>query len=190
MRPKIVPDVVSPGEVLSLSPQSSVREAARLMASANVAALLVADDGHMLGIVTERDVSARVVAAGLDPDATPLSRVMTPEPRSLAPDDSISEALELMRRHSFRHLPVVDDGGHAIAMVSVRDLNREFDWRLPDEQAATIAGLLLHESRQIPAVGQVFRFFGFRFEVLRRHRNQITSIRITPPASGPVVEED
>lgn len=122
MRPKIVPDVVSPGEVLSLSPQSSVREAARLMASANVAALLVAEGDRMLGIVTERDVSARVVAAGLDPDATPLSRVMTPEPRSLAPDDSISEALELMRRHSFRHLPVVDDGGHAIAMVSVRDL--------------------------------------------------------------------
>jgi len=122
MRPKIVPDVVSPGEVLSLSPQASVREAARLMASANVAALLVAEGDRMLGIVTERDVSARVVAAGLDPDATPLSRVMTPEPRSLAPDDSISEALELMRRHSFRHLPVVDDGGHAIAMVSVRDL--------------------------------------------------------------------
>ncbi len=122
MRPKIVPDIVSPGEVLSLSPQSSVREAARLMASANVAALLVAEGDRMLGIVTERDVSARVVAAGLDPDATPLSRVMTPEPRSLAPDDSISEALELMRRHSFRHLPVVDDGGHAIAMVSVRDL--------------------------------------------------------------------
>lgn len=99
-----------------------MREASRLMASANVAALLVAEDGHMLGIVTERDVSARVVAAGLDPDTTPLSRVMTPEPRSLAPDDSISEALELMRRHSFRHLPVVDDGGKAIAMVSVRDL--------------------------------------------------------------------
>ncbi len=74
--------------------------------------------------------------------------------------------------------------------VTLRDLNREFDWRLPDEQAATIAGLLLHESRQIPAVGQVFRFFGFRFEVLRRHRNQITSIRITPPSSGPVAEED
>ena len=47
---------------------------------------------------------------------------MTPEPRSLAPDDSISEALELMRRHSFRHLPVLDDAGRPVAMVSVRDL--------------------------------------------------------------------
>ncbi len=74
--------------------------------------------------------------------------------------------------------------------VTIRDLNREFDWRLPDEAAATIAGLLLHESRQIPNVGQVFRFFGFRFEVLRRQRNQVTSIRITPPADSPVAEED
>ncbi|MBC7907353.1 MAG: HlyC/CorC family transporter [Rhodospirillaceae bacterium] len=74
--------------------------------------------------------------------------------------------------------------------VTIRDLNRQFEWRLPDEEAATIAGLLLHESRQIPNVGQVFRFFGFRFEVLRRHRNQITSVRITPPESSPVAEED
>ena len=121
MRPKIVPDVVTPGQVLSLPPKATVREAAKLMAVRNIAALLVVEADSLLGIVTERDVSARVVAAGLDPDTTPLSAVMTPEPRSLAPDDSISEALELMRRHSFRHLPVLD-GGHPVAMVSVRDL--------------------------------------------------------------------
>lgn len=74
--------------------------------------------------------------------------------------------------------------------VTIRDLNRQFDWHLPDEEAATIAGLLLHESRQIPNVGQVFRFFGFRFEVLRRHRNQVTSVRVTPPAAAPRAEED
>lgn len=122
MRPKIVPDVVSPGDVLTLSPQSSVRDASRLMAANNVAALLVTEPGHLLGIVTERDVSARVVAAGLDPDATTLAQVMSPRPRSLAPDDSISEALELMRRHGFRHLPVLDEAGCPLAMVSVRDL--------------------------------------------------------------------
>lgn len=122
MRPKIVPDVVSAGEVLTLPPQSSVRDAACLMASRNVAALLVAADDALLGIVTERDISARVVAAGLDPDATTLDAVMSPRPRSLSPDDSISEALELMRRHSFRHLPVLDDDGRPMAMVSVRDL--------------------------------------------------------------------
>jgi CBS domain-containing protein len=122
MRPKIVPDVVSAGEVLSLPPQASVRQAAKMMAAHNVAALLVADGDNVLGIVTERDISARVVAPGLDPDQTALQGVMSPRPRSLAPDDSISEALELMRRHSFRHLPVLDEQGHAVAMVSVRDL--------------------------------------------------------------------
>ncbi|MGE5476089.1 MAG: CBS domain-containing protein [Bacteroidales bacterium] len=122
MRPKIVPDVVSPGLVLSLPPQATVREAARMMAANNVAALLVAEHDSVLGIVTERDVSARVVAAGLDPDTTALEKVMSPRPRSLAPDDSIAEALDLMSRHNFRHLPVLDDDGRPVAMVSVRDL--------------------------------------------------------------------
>ena len=70
----------------------------------------------------------------------------------------------------------VDDG-----KVTIRDLNRRFDWPLPDEEAATIAGLVIHEARRIPEVGQIFTFFGFRFEVLRRKRNQITSLRITAP---------
>lgn len=74
------------------------------------------------------------------------------------------------------------DGSYVVdGKVTLRDLNREFDWRLPDDDAATIAGLLLHESRQIPQVGQAFLFFGFRFEVVRRHRNQLTSLRLTPP---------
>ena len=65
--------------------------------------------------------------------------------------------------------------------VTIRDLNREFDWRLPDEEAHTLAGLVMHEARAIPEPGQVFTFFGFRFEILRRQRNQITAIRVTPP---------
>ena len=64
--------------------------------------------------------------------------------------------------------------------VTIRDMNREFDWRLPDEEASTIAGLVLHEARRIPDTGQVFAFHGFRFEILRRQRNQITSIKVTP----------
>jgi Mg2+/Co2+ transporter CorB len=64
--------------------------------------------------------------------------------------------------------------------VTIRDLNRELDWQLPDEHASTIAGLVLHESRRIPMVGQVFVFHGFRFEILERHRNQITRLKITP----------
>ncbi len=74
------------------------------------------------------------------------------------------------------------DGSYVVdGIVTIRDLNRELDWRLPDEEAATIAGLLLHESRRIPETGQVFSFYGFRFEVRERQRNQITSIRIYPP---------
>lgn len=77
------------------------------------------------------------------------------------------------------------DGSYVVdGSVTIRDLNREFEWRLPDEEAATIAGLILHESRQIPNVGQVFRFHSFRFEILRRHRNQVTSIRVTPDQTG------
>lgn len=72
------------------------------------------------------------------------------------------------------------DGG-----VTLRTLARDLDWHLPDEDAATIAGLVLHEARLIPEQGQVFMFHGFRFEVLRRHRNQITSLRITPPKPEP-----
>ena len=68
------------------------------------------------------------------------------------------------------------------ATVSVRDLNRDFDWNLPDEEATTIAGLVIHEARTIPEVGQRFAFFGFKFEILRRQRNQITALRVTAPS--------
>ena len=68
--------------------------------------------------------------------------------------------------------------------VTVRDLNRHFDWNLPDEEAATVAGLVIHEARRIPEVGQSFAFHGFRFEVLRRQRNQIVLLRVIPPAAA------
>jgi Mg2+/Co2+ transporter CorB len=72
--------------------------------------------------------------------------------------------------------------------VTIRDLNRRFGWRLPDEEAATVAGLLLYETRRIPDVGQQFRFHGFEFEVLRRIRNQITRVRLRP-VTDPTGEE-
>ena len=75
------------------------------------------------------------------------------------------------------------DGSFVIdGTTTIRDLNRRFDWDLPDAEASTLAGLVLHEARVIPRVGQAFTFFGFRFEVLRRQRNQITALRVTPPA--------
>lgn len=66
--------------------------------------------------------------------------------------------------------------------VPIRDLNRAMDWHLPDEEATTIAGLVIHEARSIPERGQSFTFYGFRFQVLRRERNRITVLRITPVA--------
>jgi Mg2+/Co2+ transporter CorB len=74
------------------------------------------------------------------------------------------------------------DGSYNVdGWMPVRDLNRELDWHLPDEDATTIAGLVINAARTIPTVGQVFSFYGFKFEVLRRQRNQITALRIMPP---------
>jgi Mg2+/Co2+ transporter CorB len=64
--------------------------------------------------------------------------------------------------------------------VAVRDLNRQMDWDLPDEEATTIAGLVIHEAQTIPEPGQAFTFYDYRFEILRKSRNKITAIRIKP----------
>jgi Mg2+/Co2+ transporter CorB len=64
--------------------------------------------------------------------------------------------------------------------VPIRDLNRVMDWKLPDDEATTIAGLVIHEARLIPEAGQTFTFHGYRFQVLRKTRNRITQLRVTP----------
>ena len=76
------------------------------------------------------------------------------------------------------------DGSYVIdGTMTIRDLNRLYDWDLPDEEASTIAGLVVYEAAVIPVPGQRFTFHNFRFEILRRQRNQIVKLRITPPAS-------
>ena len=118
-------------------------------------AVVVDEYGSLMGIVTLEDILEEIVGEIEDEHDTPV-RGVRPQP----------------------------DGGYiADGTVTIRDLNRQFDWNLPDEEAATIAGLVMHESRLIPEKGQTFSFYGFRFEVLRRVRNQITSIRITPPGA-------
>ena len=67
--------------------------------------------------------------------------------------------------------------------VPIRDLNREFGWNLPQAVAITIAGLVLHEARRIPEVGQIYAFYGFRFEILKREGTRIAELRIVPPAA-------
>jgi Mg2+/Co2+ transporter CorB len=117
-------------------------------------AIVVDEYGAFLGIVTLEDILEEIVG-------------------------------DIAERHEFQvpGVKATPDGSYIIdGHVTIRDLNRDFDWQLPADEAATVAGLVLHEARRIPEVGQVFTFHGFRFEVLRRKRNQITSLRLTPPA--------
>ena len=80
---------------------------------------------------------------------------------------------------------VAEDGTVVVeGAATLRDLNREFDWNLPDDEAATVAGLVIHEAQQIPEKGQIFVFHGFRFEITGRQRNQITQLRVTPLRQG------
>lgn len=91
----------------------------------------------------------------------------------------ISERRPHETRREIRRRP---DGSLLVeGKVPIRDLNRELDWRLPEEDAVTIAGLVIAQSGTIPDAGQRFAFFGFTFEIMRRQRNQITALRIVPP---------
>jgi len=91
---------------------------------------------------------------------------------------SIAEEHDQRLPEGIRRQP---DGTYIVdGSTPIRDINRELGWSLPDEEATTVAGLVIHEARMIPEVGQLFSFYGFKFEILRRQRNQITQLRITP----------
>jgi CBS domain-containing protein len=117
---RVVPDVVRGQDLLTVAPDASVREAARLMTDRRIGAALVTERGRLVGIITERDVMARVVAEGLDPDTTQVWIVMTADPKTVAPDERSIDALKLMYEGGFRHLPVVQ-GSRPVAILSLRD---------------------------------------------------------------------
>jgi Mg2+/Co2+ transporter CorB len=89
-------------------------------------------------------------------------------------DDEHDAAVEGVRRQP-------DGSVHVDGSVTIRDLNRAMDWRLPDDDWVTVAGLVIHEAQTIPDPGQTFIFHGHRFQVLRRQRNQVTALRVSPP---------
>lgn len=105
------------------SPQESVWEAAERMRQRAVGSLVVVDTNmHPIGIVTDRDLVERVLAAGCDPGTTSVGQVMTPEPRRVTEVAAIEACLSLMRSGPFRRLPVVDDGGRLVGLVSLDDI--------------------------------------------------------------------
>lgn len=139
MHRKIIPDVVPRRDIRAVKESTTVIECARLMKEIHVAAMIVVDDqGKLIGIITERDMVQRVLAAGLDPNATMVGKVMTRNPDTLSPDDSATDALELMQSRNYRHLPVAENG-RCIGMVSIRDLYAAAKKALEEEVRETEA---------------------------------------------------
>ena len=122
MHRHIIPDVISGQHVCTQLGTNTAFEAAEEMVACDIAGIVVVDaDGKLKGIVTERDLTRRVMGKKLDPMNTPLAQVMTKNPDTLSPTDTALTALDMMRKRGYRHLPVVD-GGHVVGMVSIRDL--------------------------------------------------------------------
>jgi CBS domain-containing protein len=99
----------------------TVLETVRAMVEYNIGAVPVMHSGKLVGIFSERDLMKRVVAEGFDPRSTCLAEVMTDDPLTVSPDEELENCMALMRRHSFRHLPVCHDG-QLVGVVSLRDV--------------------------------------------------------------------
>ncbi len=117
-----VNDIVRGQELAQLPNDSTIREAARYMVEHGVGSVLVMEGGTLRGIFTERDALRIFVATRRNPDYTKLSDVMTGAPQTLPPDASPQDAAQRMAAGKFRHLPVVDQDGRVLGVVSQRDL--------------------------------------------------------------------
>lgn len=109
-------------DVVTVRPDATVREAARLMDDLNVGVLPVCDGRRLVGIVTDRDITVRATADGMRPDATPVHMVMTDDVCWCFEDDSIEEIEREMARHQIRRLPVVDARKRLVGILTLGDL--------------------------------------------------------------------
>lgn len=107
--------------LLTAPPEATIREAAKRMVERKVGAILVVDDGELVGIFSERDALERVLAGGRDAEDTRLGDVCTRELLVVRRNSPIKECVELVRRHGIRHIPVVDDENRPVGILSSRD---------------------------------------------------------------------
>ncbi|MDT0346350.1 CBS domain-containing protein [Streptomyces litchfieldiae] len=131
---RFVKEIMSPA-VVALRPDASLVEAAQLMRAQDVGDVLVAQDGVLLGVITDRDIALRAVAEGLDPLTVSCQSVCTPDPVCVGPEEEITTAQRLMRDHAVRRLPVVDGRG-TVGVVTIGDVVQDRD---PDSALAHIS---------------------------------------------------
>lgn len=122
MKRKIIPGIVENQVIAGLKVTDSAVTAGEMMRDKNIAAVVILDDSEkLIGIVTERDLTRKIIAENKSPGDTKLGDIMTANPDTLRPEDRAIDALELMRNRKYRHLPVVEND-KVVGMVSIRDL--------------------------------------------------------------------
>jgi CBS domain-containing protein len=136
-----------PRPVVSVTKEATVLDAVRTMVQSKVGAVTILEDGRLLGVFSERDVTTRVVLKQLDPSKTPVTEVMTTKVVTVRENTERSTVLRLMAEHHIRHLPVVDAEGKVVTMLSMRHLLRaevqdlqQTVWELIAENAIGGAG--------------------------------------------------
>ena len=108
-----------------MRPENTVKEAIQVMAEHNIGAVVIVDDKFKpIGIFTERDLLIKVCAKDLDPEKVKLEEVMTRDPVTIHEDTPAMQALEIMMNFGFRHLPIVDENGVLVGVISIRDLSK------------------------------------------------------------------
>jgi CBS domain-containing protein len=134
--PQAVREVMN-GNVVTLPPSAPLVDAARRMRDADIGDVLVVDGGTLAGVVTDRDIVVRAIADGKDPQSTTLADVCSGDVVTVAPDDSIDHAAQVMRERAVRRVPVVD-GRNPVGIVSLGDvaIERESSTPLADISAA------------------------------------------------------